>query len=158
MKYNFLLQTIIFQVLFIGVIAAQQGPSSKDIPTRELVEDYLRTLKTTMVKGAIQKDINHLLNLYTDNVIYEHKRFGAKVSGKKQITEGMLTHLNDYQGTEQNTRFEVINITLGYNIAIVEYRQIFKVKDGKSSRDIKRRKLTILLYDGTLINRITDYE
>ena len=158
MKYKLLLQTIIFQVLFIGVIAAQQGPSSKDIPTRELVEDYLMTLKTTMVKGASQKDINHLLNLYTDNVIYEHKRFGAKVSGKKQITEGMLTHLNDYQGTEQNTRFEVINITLGYNIAIVEYWQIFKVKDGKSSRDIKRRKLTILLYDGTLINRITDYE
>ena len=105
MKYNFLLQTIIFQVLFIGEIAAQQGPSSKDIPTRELVEDYLRTLKTTMVKGAITKRYQSFVASYTDNVIYEHKRFGAKVSGKKQITEGMLTHLNDYQGTEQNTIF-----------------------------------------------------
>ena len=158
MKHKFILSTIVLHVLLLGMISVHQGLSNKDIPTKELVENYLNAEKATMVKGATKGDIDRLLTLCMDEVIYEHVRFAAQVTGKKRIEEGMLLHLDDYEGSEQDTRFEVINIILGYKIVVVEYRQLFKANDNGKIQDIDRRKLTILEFDGSKICRIADYE
>ncbi|MEX2088852.1 MAG: nuclear transport factor 2 family protein [Bacteroidota bacterium] len=97
-------------------------------------------LRATMTKGAKGADIERLLSLFTDNITHEHVRFGAKVSGKAQVRKGRLSHLEDYEGGQQETRVELTNLIVGFNFAVVEFREIFKARgkekiEGRSTEE-----------------------
>jgi ketosteroid isomerase-like protein len=144
-------------VLF-PVQGVPQNPLKQGTVERNLVDRYLEALRATMIKGSTKADVDRLLELYTDDVVYEHVRFGAKVMSKENGGKGMISHLGDYAGSAKETRFEIINVILGYKIAVIEYKQIFKAYEDHKIRTVNRRKVTMLEFEGSKIRRIRDYE
>lgn len=116
---------------------------------------FLEISKKTLMKGVTAADVERVLEFYTDDVVYEHLRFKAKVEGKENVRKGMLSHLGDYQGTADAKLKKYI---FGFNMVMLEFEQSFQVADKGALKTITRTKKTFLEFNDGKIKRIVDYE
>src|SRR5262249_45989083 len=86
----------IVTILFVG--ATLQGAGSlaqEESASMALGRQWVERLTVVMKESATKQDIDHLLALYADDVVYEHPRMGARTKGKRQIRTGMSQYLGE---------------------------------------------------------------
>ena len=127
---------------------AQQSPNHAAI-----VGEFLALERARQVPGATSGDVERLLALLTDSVVYEHPRAGARLQGKDVLRRGMLGFL----GTVRNASDSVVSQTTapGVVVLVVDTR-------GEQFRSgqwvaFTRRSLRVFEFAGNLVQRIIEY-
>ena len=107
-----------------------------------------------MGQNAGKDEVEKVLAFCTDNVVYEHAEFHAKVEGKENMRSGMSSHF----GETRNPKFTIQNKIAGHNMVVIESTQAFEVqKDGKWEPE-SRKRVTLFEFDQNKIARIVDYQ
>lgn len=143
MKYTFLL-IIFFSLLLNG--------NAQD--KTELIDEYLAALSSTMHGNSTSEDVDKLLMLYADDIVYEHPKFGMKIETKDSVKGGLMSFLESYGGTEDDARITSSNQMLGSNVSIVEFEMTFKTKE---DQEVVRKQIQVLEINNGKISRIIDY-
>ena len=138
-------------LLTLGTVAdasAQQPPDQAAI-----VAEFLSLERARQSPGATEADVDRLLALLADSVVYEHPRAGARLRGKDVLRLGML----GYMGSVRNVSDSVTSRTTAPDVVVlvVETR-------GEMSRDgrwipFRRRSLRVFEFAGHRVQRIIEY-
>ncbi len=88
-------------------------------------------------------DVDRLLTLCTDELVYEHARVGAVVRGKSQIRSGFVAHL----GEIRRDRTQVVRSAQGPRFVALEVLRTFEVKDASGWHPASRKQLLVLERD-----------
>ena len=138
-------------LLTLGTVAdasAQQSPNQAAI-----VAEFLSLERARQSPGATEADVDRLLALMADSVVYEHPRAGARLQGKDVLRRGMLRYL----GSVRIVSDSVISRTTAPDVVVlvVETR-------GELSRDgqwipFTRRSLRVFEFAGHWVRRIIEY-
>lgn len=120
----------------------------------EIVEEYLIALSATMHGESDTENIDQLIVLYSDNIVYEHPKFGMKIESKKSVKSGLMAFLGSYGGTNRDVRIKKINRIIGSDVAAIEFEIRFKTKEDE---EVVRKQVQILEIKDGKISRIIDY-
>ena len=147
---RFLLVVILFGLI---AIIPHVEVNAQDENLTRIVKRYLQARRATMLENSTAADVDALLALYTENVIYEHPRVKARIEGKAKMREGMLSFL----GVTKNTKIATLNFISGVNVVVAEYRVTFKTQEGSSWKTVSRTQVTLFEFEGDKIKRVVDY-
>lgn len=114
---------------------------------------YVELFTATLRQDATPQDVDNLLALYTDNVVYEHPRAGARIEGKDKIRRGMLGFL----GAMRNPEVKVESALVGQGVAVLELRLTAEAKRDASWEPLARRQIMVLELEGSRIRRLIEY-
>ena len=134
--------------LVVGSTAAMGQDTSED-----LAGDFLTRWRATMAEDATAGDVDRLLALYADSVVYEHPRVGVRIRGKEQIRGGMLRFL----GGTRRPRITVAHRAIVPGVVVLELQVGFEIRRGDGWEPSTRRQVTVLEIQDRLIVRMIDY-
>jgi soluble lytic murein transglycosylase-like protein len=145
-------RTLVLSALIsIGVARGATAQAAAD--QSALIDQFLSLERARQAPGATAADVERLLALMADSIVYEHPRARARLQGKSVLRQGMLNYL----GTVRNATDSVVQRTMapGVVVLVVESR-------GEMSREgrwepLSRRALRVFELDGDRIRRIIDY-
>jgi ketosteroid isomerase-like protein len=138
-------------MLLLVFLLSGSGAVAEELPAEAL--RFLSAFQAMQQAGATEADVDRLLALCTDDVVYEHSRVGAVVRGKKDLRAGFVAHLGEIRGD----RTRVVRSAQGPKLVALEISREFEVKDGSTWRPVKRGQLLVLERDGKgKIQRVLD--
>jgi ketosteroid isomerase-like protein len=140
---------LLFFSMFCGHTLAQGTHAGSET----LARVWLQRLAGTMEEQASEADVDRLLDLYNDDVVYEHPKAGARVAGKSAIRDGVSSHLHE----TRNPELQVVQLISGDNFAVVEVAVKFDIHDGSKWLPLSRRQVIVLEMKGERIQRIIDH-
>jgi hypothetical protein len=117
------------------------------------VDRYLTLDHARQAPGATSADIERVLALMTDSVVYEHPRAGARRQGKAVMRDGM----SHYLGTVRNARDSVEQRTVAPGVVVLVTRSISEMLIDNKWQTVNRRAIRVFEFDGALIRRIIEY-
>ena len=123
----------------------------------DVVREYLRARTTTLRGNATSESVDRVIAYYTSDVIYEDPAVHMRVEGADQLRRGMLSHLNDYAGSERDTNILVESIISVGNAVAVKIAESFSVKADAGPKKIDRLRLNVIEFRDGKICRIIDY-
>jgi len=136
---------IVLLLLAPGLARADELPS--------VAQRFIAAFQAMQQASATAADVERLLALCTDDVVYEHSKVGAVVRGKSELRSGFVSHLGEIRGD----RTQVVHSAQGPKLVAIEVSRTFEVKDGSSWRPVSRRQLLVLERDGQdRIRRVLD--
>jgi ketosteroid isomerase-like protein len=128
--------------------------SAGDSTSMKLVKDYLLARNASMEHGATPADVERVLAYYADDYIYEHPRFQARVSGKANVRQGMLSHLKE----TRNPHLTVSRIVGNDQAVVVEMNITAEAVDGNGKwKPFQRGGISVFEVRNGKIARIIDY-
>jgi len=139
---------ILIALLGTSVIAGEANEEQ-----REIIAKYLEARQATMLLNSTEKDVDKLLDFYTDSIVYEHPRFKMKIEGKANNKKGLVAFL----GTTKDTKIVNIKYITGINLVVSEHKITFKSKRGDTWEEGSRTQVTLFEFEGDKISRIVDY-
>jgi len=129
--------------------AGPAGASDLPAPARQFLERFQAMQQAT----STEADVDRLLALCTDDVVYEHSRVGAIVRGKKDLRAGFIAHLGEIRAD----RTRLVRSAQGPKLVALEVSREFEVKDGNGWRPVSRTQLLVLERDQEgRIHRVLD--
>ena len=131
------------------VAAAQSalaGPSA-------IVDRFLTLDRARQAPGATAADVERLLDLLTDSVVYEHPRAGARLLGKSTLRQGMLGYL----GSVRNAADSVVERTTAPGVVVLVAQTHGEAENKGKWVPFTRRTLRVFELDGSRIRRIIEY-
>src|SRR5262245_9385706 len=146
-----------FAQLWMLVLALQTSPAAPATSLRTLSDGYLSALCHTLTRGATESDVEQALSFCADDMVYEHPALGVRIEGKANIREGMLSHLDSYAGTEQDSGLEVLSRIVAKDAVVVRVRETFQVERDGKKETIEREKLKVIEFKDGRIRRVLDY-
>jgi ketosteroid isomerase-like protein len=144
----------IVTILFVG--ATLQGGAAlaqKESASTALGPKWVERLTVVMMESATKQDIDNLLALYADDIVYEHPRMGARTQGKRQIRKGM----SQYLGATRNPSLRIKSTIAGRNVIVLELELRAEAKQNTAWEPLTRTQVTVLETDGSHIRRVIDY-
>ena len=146
------MKSLIVAAVLISVGVAYPCAAQSSNPAI-IVDRFLALDRARQAPGASADDVDRVLALLSDSVVYEHPRARARLQGKATLRQGMLGFL----GTVRNARDSVIERTSapGVEVIVTETRAE-SLRDGKWT-PFSRRALRVFELDGQLIRRIIEY-
>jgi ketosteroid isomerase-like protein len=114
---------------------------------------YVELFTATLRQDATPQDVDNLLLLYTENVVYEHPRAGARIEGKDKIRQAMLQFL----GAMRNPDVKVESALLGRGVAVLELQLNAEAKRDAAWEPLARRQIMVLELEGSRIRRLIEY-
>ena len=146
------MSTILATVFLLAVGLAP--PCTAQSPdAAAIVDRYLTLERARQAPGATTADIDRLLALMTDSVVYEHPRAAARRQGKAVMREGM----SHYLGTVRNGRDSVEQRTVAPGVVVLVTRSISEMLIDDKWQTVNRRAIRVFEFDGALICRIIEY-
>jgi ketosteroid isomerase-like protein len=143
--------SILAVLVFSTVIALPCHGQSADAAF--LVDRYLTLDRARQAQGATAADVDRVLALLTDSVVYEHPRAGARLQGKATLRDGMLRFI----GSMRSARDSIIERTSAPGVeVIVTETHAEALRDGNWT-PFSRRALRVFEIDGQSIRRILEY-
>ena len=139
---------LVLSALLSAPLLAQQASTAPSLAQR-----YRDRLAATLDEKATAQDVDDLLSLYAENVIYEHPRVGARIEGKEQIRAGM----NGFLGTTRHPTLRIKNEIEGRGVIVLELDLEAEAKRGESWEPLVRTQVLVLETDGDRILRIIDH-
>lgn len=106
----------------------------------DVAQRFIAAFQAMHQASATAADVDRLLGLCTDDLVYEHARVGAVVRGKSQIRAGFVAHLGEIRGD----RTQVVRSAQGPRFVAIEVLRTFEVKDGDAWRPSSRKQLLVL--------------
>ena len=95
----------------------------------QLLENYLGALKGSMHGGSTSADIEKLTDLYSDNITYEHPKFGMQIQDKSEVSKGLNAFLKSYGGTIADVRLDLSNQLVGEQAIAIQFQIRFLTAD-----------------------------
>ena len=123
----------------------------------DMVDQYLSRLAATMNAEASAKNVEDLLDLYTDDVIYEHPKVGFKLEGKETIRKGMNSFLSSYAGTKKDVVIEIKNAIHTPLVSTVQFTISFLTNSKEGIKTISRDQVLVFEFKEGKIKRVLDY-
>jgi ketosteroid isomerase-like protein len=108
-----------------------------------VAQRFVAALQAMHQASSTAADVDRLLALCTDELVYEHARVGAVVRGKRQIRAGFVTHLGEIRGD----RTQVVRSAQGPRFVALEVLRTLEVKDASGWKPVSRKQLLILERD-----------
>ena len=138
----------------LSVLTLLATASASDSASMKRVKDYLVARNASMEYGATPDDIDRVLGFCTDDYVYEHPRFHARVSGKTDARRGMLSHLKE----TRNPKLTVTGMMGNEQVVVVEMSITAEAVDSQGKwKPFQRGGISVFeLRDGK-IARIIDY-
>jgi ketosteroid isomerase-like protein len=121
------------------VSARPSGPSDLPAPAQQFLERF----QAMQQASSTEADVDRLLALCTDDVVYEHSRVGAIVRGKLDLRAGFVAHLGEVRAD----RTRVVRSAQGPKLIALEVSRQFELKDGNAWRPVSRKQLLVLERD-----------
>jgi ketosteroid isomerase-like protein len=140
-------------LLFLSLFGGHALAQATQTRSETLARVWLQRLAGTMEEQASEADVDHLLDLYTDDVVYEHPKAGARIAGKSAIRDGVSSHLHE----TRSPQLQVVRLISGDNFAVVEVTAKFYIHDGSKWLPLSRRQVIVLEMKGERIQRIIDH-
>ena len=94
-----------------------------------------------------------LLDMYADNVVYEHPRADARIEGKALLREGISSHL----GETRTPKLQITRTIAGEDFAIVEFTLKMDMRQDGRWIPTQRRQVVVLELKSSHIQRIIDH-
>lgn len=145
--------TVAAALLLAFLLAGVESANAQQSESQALARTWVQRLSATMEEHASQRDVDHLLELYADDAIYEHPHAKARVEGKDSLRKGISAHL----GETRNPKLQVIQVVAGNGFAVIEFKASMDIFDDNRWAPAQRRQVVVLEFDGERINRITDH-
>jgi hypothetical protein len=147
----------IIRVLIIAIAAiALPAVAAAQTSTANLVATVDRLLELERARqapGATVADIDKLLALMSDSVVYEHPRARARIEGKALMRQGMRNFL----GTVRNARDSVVQRTVAPGVVVLVTQSRAEISNNGKWEPMNRRAIRVFEFDGDLIRRIIEY-
>src|SRR5262249_49354306 len=138
-------------LLLIPLLVSAGPAGASDLPAP--AQQFLAAFQAMQQAGATEADVDRLLALCTDAVVYEHSRVGAIVRGKKDLRAGFISPHGEVRGD----RTRVVRSAKGPKLVAVEVSREFEVKDASGWRPVSRTQLLVLERDQEgRIHRVLD--
>ena len=142
-------------LLSVGPVAVLGGASieaqTPQTSLGDLTDAYVERWRATLREDSDVADLDRLLELYDDDIVYEHPRVGARITGRTVLREGMSRFL----GQTRRPTVEVRQRIVGRGIVVLELRVTFEVVE--SGETAERDQVTLLEFGDGKITRIVDY-
>ena len=136
-------------VVAVGITSPCSGQSG----AAAVVDRYLTLDRARQAPGATAADVDRLLSLLSDSVVYEHPRAKARLQGKATLRQGMLR----FVGSVRSARDSIVERTSAPDVeVIVTETHAEALRDGKWT-PFSRRALRVFELDGQLIRRVIEY-
>jgi hypothetical protein len=140
-------------LLYAATFATRLGAQSADPDLGAIVDRFMALERARQAPGATAADVDRLLALMTDSIVYEHPRANARLQGKPMLRQGMLRFL----GTVRDARDSVVQRTSAPGVVvIVSETQAEMLRDGAWA-PLRRRGLRVFEFDGARVRRIIEY-
>jgi len=117
------------------------------------VDRFIALDRARQAPGATAADVDRVLALLTDSVIYEHPRAGARLQGKSTLRQGMLGYL----GSVRNGRDSVLQRTSAPGVVVVVTQTRGEIENNGKWDPFARRTLRVIEFEGDRIRRIIEY-
>jgi SnoaL-like protein len=148
---------LIFRALIIAIgalalpaVAAAQTSTANLVAT---VDRVLELERARQAPGATVADIDKLLALMSDSVVYEHPRARARIQGKAVMRQGM----GNFLGTVRNARDSVVQRTVAPGVVVLVTQSSAEISNNGKWEPMNRRAIRVFEFDGDLIRRIIEY-
>ncbi len=145
----------LFVLFFVSQISIAQKitPVHQD-SLKSIVEFYFDQSINIYKSSSKPEDIDHLFNVFTEDFIYDHPKYGGEYS-RQDLYEGYLQNQKNggYNGSIIN--YKIKNLIIGLDGMAVERVFIKKMEDG-SSKEIDYG-MTLFEFKKGKINRIKEY-
>ena len=128
-------------VLFLSLFWVLGGARAEPLPP--IAERFLAAFHAIHQGAASPADVDRLLGLCTEDVVYEHSRVGAVVRGKADLRAGFLAHL----GETRSDTLRVLHVAQGQRFVALEVARTFDVKEEAGWRAVSRKQLLVLERD-----------
>lgn len=119
-----------------------------------LAENYLSALRSTLHGETTQADLDQLIKLYDEQIVYEHPKVGIKLEGSEVIANGLQNFLNSYGGSQKDVTINGSTQILKPSMSAIEFELSFLLADGSK---VTRQVVTILEFKEEKITRIIEY-
>jgi ketosteroid isomerase-like protein len=137
--------------LLVSLLLASGVARAEALPG--FAERFIAAFQAMQQASSTAADVDRLLALCTDDLVYEHARAGAVVRGKSQLRGGFIAHLGEIRGD----RTQVVHSVQGVRFVALEVLRTFELKEGETWRPMSRKQLLILeRNDQDRIRRILD--
>jgi len=109
-----------FLLLFLNIVVKSQDVTEahKD-SIRKSVEHYYQLNLKVYQQTSTKDDIDNLFNLFTDDFVYIHPKYGGKYS-RKDIYEGYLNNQKNGSYNGSITDVKIKNMIIGLNAVVTD--------------------------------------
>ena len=138
----------------LAVIASLMLTGPGESQDADPADAYLALTRAVMAETATAADVDALLALYADDVVYEHPRVGIRIKGSEQVRRGLVAFL----GRTRNPEIERQHRIEGEAVRIVTHRVAFEADTPDGWQPVERMQIVVLELDAShQITRIIDY-
>jgi hypothetical protein len=114
-------------IICATALPARLGGQSAAPDLVAIVDRFMALERARQAPGATAADVDRLLALMIDSIVYEHPRAGARLRGKQVLREGMLRFL----GTARDARDSVVQrVSAPGVVVVVAETQMEMLRDG----------------------------
>ena len=146
-------------LLAIGVWLLLSAYANAELANDENVHvsDYLDALASATHGQSTESDIDAVLDYYSDEIVYEHPRFGMRLEGKEAQRHGMVAFLKSYAGGPSDSSIEILDFMKGDGMVTLHLEVAFlQEREGAVVR-VSREQFRVLEFSSGRISRVIDY-
>lgn len=124
-----LLSLALLFFLNIDVKAQEITEAHKD-SIRGVVEQYYSLNLKVYQQNSTRDDIDNLFNLFTDDFVYIHPKYGGEYS-RKDIYEGYINNQNNGSYNSSITDVKIKNMIIGLNALVTDRVYLRRAESGE---------------------------
>ena len=124
---------------------------------RAVATNYLRARCATLAKGATAADVEKVVELFAENAVIEHPKFGAVVKGRDAIRRGLLSHVGEYTGDSEESGVLLLEVLSSTGAVALKTRTTFVVGENAERKTIVREGMAIVEVSDGRISRLIEY-
>ncbi len=144
--------TLVLLLVFSSISAGLANDTSATA-AECLIESYLDAWVAVMKVDAGAGQLDHLMDFFHEDIVYEHPRVGAVIEGKAQVRAGMARFI----GSTRNPDILVRRHIAALDVVVVEYDRVYESRSNGQWQAQEQRQLTLFELDGDRIKHIRDY-
>lgn len=121
---------ISFLLFFYTDVKSQEITAEHKDSLRIVVEEYYSLSLKIYQQNSVKDDIDKLFNLFTDDFVYVHPKYGGSYS-RNDIYEGYINNQNNGSYNGSITDVKIKNMIVGLNALVTDRVYIRKIASGK---------------------------
>lgn len=125
-----LLGYIFFLLFFHFDVKSQEITEEHKDSIRIVVEQYYSLNLKIYQQSSTKDDIDKLFNLFTDDFVYIHPKYGVNYS-RNDIYEGYINNQKNGSYNGSITDFKIMNMIFGLNALVTDRVYIRKIASGE---------------------------
>ena len=144
---------ISFLLLFINGMNAQEATKAHKDSLNTVISEYYKLNVKVFQANSTVKDIDNIFDLYTDDFIYIHPKYGDTYT-RKDLYDGYVRNQKNGGYDGSITDIKIINMITGLNAVTVEKKFIKKTDNGTEEGELE---MTLFEFKDGKISKIFEY-